>query len=430
MSRLTGRGFTTSEANAFEARCVEPHVTQWRANCYKGSDLIAEDVPVVGGTLTLDSSDPVRRKLTIEIGGGERWAPVSSNSPLVPFGQRITLWCRIDLPDGSWSPWLKQGEYHIVTHSFERPSLIATVDCVDLSGAVDEYKFLQQKSWIGHTVRNSVVQMVQEALPNKVFSVDASNSAETTTVSSFVADSGMGRWEASTTLAFTKGHECFFDSNGDLVIRHDVTDDNDESIPGNGPDIGTVTNPIATLRDGNNGNIIGMTATTTREGGCNGVRINLHSSVPKKKRRKKNRDKKPEWRDAPINAHITELQVGGPVDWGDTFGRIPIVIDRDVKDLKKWGQGGAETWNEMQAAYTARARHLLHRRRGVVRYIDLDCVPLYWLEPDDKVNLKWRVGEDNDVRVESHYAQMVEFDLAGGPMRVRTRSLNVTDPGT
>jgi hypothetical protein len=426
-------------------RANGPHTVRWKANVYRGSELLAEDIPLVGGRLVLDSSDPIRRHLTLEIGGGEAWLPTSSTSPLVPFGQRVTLWVRIDRDDGSWFPWLKMGEYQIVTHTFERPSLITTIECQDMSGAVDEYLLLGKRSFVGETLHDAITALCEEAVPGYIFAVNSSDYAkdEAKAIKHYVGDAGQSRWDAATEIATNRGHECFFDWNGDLVLRHDVTDDNDESIPGVGPDIGTVTNPIAAITDGTNGNMIGLTASVSREGACNGVRINLHSTVPRKVRKKADRDSgvsgsscgsgehssTASWEDAPIYKGILEKQESGPVAWGGLFGHIPIVIERNVKDLKHWSSGGAETWSDEQADAHQDAKRMLHRRRGVTRYLDMHTLPLYWLEPDDKVSVRWHELSGAAV-TEAHYVQRIELDLeAGRPMVVRTRQLSVTDPG-
>jgi hypothetical protein len=237
-------------------------------------------------------------------------------------------------------------------------------------------------------------------------------------------------------IASRRGHECFFDADGNLVIRHDVTDDNDDSIPGEGPDIGTVANPVAIISDGDGGNMVGLTATLSRQGACNGVRINLHSTVPKKVRKKTDRDTADDvdWHTAPISAHVEVLQETGPVAWGGKFGKLPIVIERDVKDLKKWSAGGSETWSDTQADAYADAKRILHRRRGVIRFLDIHALPMPWLEPDDKVRVRWREHEDDDddynVVHEAHFVSRVELSLDGSsPMVIRTRQLSVVDPG-
>jgi hypothetical protein len=446
MSRLTSRGWTTEDADAYMQRCSQVHAVQWRAHCYRGEERIAEYIPVTGGRLVLDSSDPLRRRLTLEIAGGEEWAPVDENSPLVPFGQRITLWVRIDRAEGGWFDWLKMGEYHIISSTFERPSLLTTVECTDMAGAVDEFLFLGKRAFAGQTLHEAIKTMTEEAVPGYIFGIDSSDAARDPdrTIKNYVADAGQGRWDAATELAARRGHECFFNANGGLVIRRDVTDDDNESIPANGPDIGTVSNPVAVVKDGPRGNLLGVTATLSRQGAANAVRINLHSTVPRRVRKASDRaagaaatacgpgspaSSTASWADAPIRAAVTVKQETGPVAWDSgLFGKVPIVIERDLKDLKGWSSGGEETWSHAQADAYRDAKRLLHRRRGVIRHLDIHSLPLYWVEPDDKVRVRWH-NEDGELTSGAHYIQRIELDLGGGPMVLRTRSLNVVDPG-
>jgi hypothetical protein len=407
MARLTSRGFTQTEADAFVAASSQPHTVQWKASAYRlaggVATLLLDDLPIIAGRLVLDSSDPIRRRLSLEVGGGEDLVPEDATDPLVPFGQAVYLWVRIDLPAG-WSPWLKMGEYPITSYVFERPSLVAVVDAADYSAAVNEFLHLSKRGYGNRTVKAAIVDMVEQALPNRVFNVVAAEAASTKKITNYTAEAGQGRWDAATELAGIKGFEAFFDANANLVIRPDVTDDNDDVNPGVGPDIGTATNPVAVIRDGEGGNLVAMTATVTREGACNGVVVNLHETADKKSKHAGDKRR---------NVQVTAYQSVGPTAWGDTFGRVPIVMERNVKTIT----------DQVVADQNQRAKRLLHRRRGLVRYIDLDAAGLYWLEPDDKVRIMWAD------RVEAHYAQRVEFDLTGhSPVRVRTRQLAVTDP--
>lgn len=418
MATLESRGWDPDDAEQFRARSVGPHTQDWKLDVYRwlpggGNDPVALDVPIVGGSLVIDSSDKYRRTLRVEVGGGEAWAPTSKLSPLVPFGQRIFLFARIDRADGSWFPWLKMGEFWIQSHVFERPSLIVTIEAADYGAAVDEFLHLNHKSYGGMTLRQALLNMVQAALPNSGFLVQPNAPEPSGQVTSYVAEAGKGRWESAVELAAKFGREIFFDANGNLVIRPDLTDDDDDSIPGVGPDIGTVSNPVATIRDRQGGNLLGMTASVTREGACNGVAFALSRTLSKKVKKKK----------VSVEVYRTVSAVAGPsspVAWGDLFGRLPIVIPQHVEKFT----------DALIANRQQRANHLLHRRRGVVRYIDLDSLPLLWLEADDKIRLLWHAGEDPTPNREDHFVQRIEFDLAGGPMRIRTRQLNVTDPGS
>jgi hypothetical protein len=424
VGHLTGRGWaaktpliTSTDAADFKARCAQSHTVQYKVNVTRWSggvnNTLATDVPVTGGTLSIDSSDVIRRRLTLEIGGGEDWVPRTSTSPLVPFGQYVHLFCRIDKADGSWTPWLKLFEGPIQTNVFERPSLMSTVEATDPSGVVDQYLHETKKGYGNRALSTAVKQMVDAALPGAIYNVEAVSTATGTRIDNFTAEAGSSRWVTANELAGKHAHEAYFDWNADLIIRHDLSDEDDASYSpaGVGPDIGTVTNPVAVIRDGQGGNLLGVTASITREGSANAVVTNLTALVKKtaKKGSKKTAKKQPTreiwW------THIAKST--GTIAYGDTFGRAPIVSTKSV----------ARITPQMKAAKRQYATRQLKRRAGLVRYLDIDCLPIPFLEADDKVNVTFGGG------TESHYVQSISLDLAGGPMRIRTRQVTVTDPG-
>lgn len=420
MTRLTGRGYTTADQAAFLDRAAGSHTVRWRAEAHRlstsGDAVLLDDVPIVGGTLTLDSSDPIRRKLTIEVGGGESLVPRTSNDPLVPFGQYLVLYLTIDRADGSWFPWIKQGEYPIASYVFERPSMIATVEATDWSGRVEEYLHLDRHGYKKEAnVRAAILDMVGAAVPERAWDLGQFAEGKGIEVRNYVADAGVGRWTSATELAAKKGLETYFDWNGDLVIRRALTQDNDDVLPSDGPDIGTVSDPIAEIAEGIN--LVGLTATLTREGGCNYVRFNLSGTVTRRDK-KQTKKKGVETTEKKWTDHVDSTTgSGSSVAWGSAFGRLPIVEEHNLHKLG--ADGSAERAQEQQ-----RANNLRLRRLGVIRYIDLDMVGGYQLEPDDKVALTFGGA------TEYHYVQSVAFDLTGRvPTRIRTRQLATDDPG-
>jgi hypothetical protein len=424
MSRLTTRGtnkstlYSQADADDFTARSVKPHTLRWKAHAYRwinsggAVEVLMEDIPIVGGKLVMDSSDQVRRRLTLDIGAGAELEPRTWRDPLVPFGQFIILWCSIDREDGTFFPWLKMGEFHIQSYVYERPSQIATVEALDYSAIVNEYLHTKKKSYGKLTVAAAIDAMVNPALPNKSYLIVAHPEAKTNKVrESFVSDAASPRWEQAVKVAEENACDTFWDWNGDLVIRPNLGDGNDDIIPESGPDVGTKDGPIATIRDEEGGALIGMTATVTRDGACNGVFVNIHETADQKAKDAKARAARG---DSRVDVQVSALAgTGSPVMYGDTFGRIPVVFEKSVSKIT----------DAVETHYRDLASTILARRRGVVRYIDLAMVGGYHLEPDDKVRIQF------DGRTEDHYVQAITFELAGGATIVRTRELHVEDPG-
>lgn len=414
MSSLISRGYTQVDADQFRARARGSHTLQWKASVYRWSGgtllLVYDSLPLIGGTLAMDSSDPTRRHLTLEVGGGYAMVPDQPSDPLAPFGQFIRLWVRLDRADGTWLPWLQQGEFPIQTATSEWPSGTVTVECADYSVVVDDFLHTARKSYNKLTVYEAVKQITEAALPDRLFTIHTHDDARSTMVEPHtVAEAASSRWETAVEIAQARGFEVFFDALGDLVIREDITNDDNDTIPGVGPDVGTMEHPMAVINDGPGGNLVALTVGVTREGGANAAFINLHETASQTLRKRG----RPVSGDKRVNVQVTALGTGA-IAWGDRYGRQPIVIEKAVPVIT----------DQAVAAQQRRAKRLLHRRGGVIRSLDLDALGLYFLEPDDRVRIEY------DGRTEYHFVQSIEFDLSGdSPTRIRTRSLTVTDPG-
>jgi len=397
---------SSSDAQELKQRCRESHTAQWSADVtrWDGSSVetLASDIPITGGTLTLDAGDQIRRQLTITVGGGEEWEPTAPTDPLPPWGQRIHLYVQIDRRDGGWFPKLKVFTGPIRESIFERPSLISTLECADPGSTLHEYLHVTRKGYGGQMLDEAVNAMVNAALPAADYDLEASSGATTQEVETYVADAGQSRLEAANELAGKWGYELFFDWAGDAILRRDLTDDDDASWDPSeaGPDIGDVARPVAVFADGEGGNLIGTTVSLSREGSVNGVAVNLDAL------RKKD--------GAEGDLHWTHLETaGGSIAWGDVFGRIPLVETKDVHKIT----------SNLTDRQTQRAKKLLKRRRGMTKFIDFDALPSYWVEPDDRVQLSIAGAEEN------YYLERIELDLEGGPMRCRTRVLTTPLPG-
>lgn len=421
MGHLTSRGWatktphiTSAEAAAFRDRCQESHTAQWKADVTRWNtadgvnEVLYTDLPITGGRLVLDSSDPVRRQITLEIGGADAFEPLTPDDPLVPFGQWVVVSVRVDLADGSWSPWLKVFRGPIQTSTFERPSLMTAVEAADPAKTVQDHLHGSKLSYSRKKLANAINTMVNRSLPAELYDVEASELSQDTTVKNYASEAGQSRWECCNELAGKYSQEAFFDWRGDLIIRKDITDEDDDAWDPSepGPDIGTVGNPPVQIRDGQGGNLVGITSTLTREGGVNIVVVNATALVNKRKKGHKHAQSKE------ITWTHHEYATGS-VAYTDTFGRLPLVENATVHKLTP----------AVKAAKVRRAKKLLQRRRGLLRYLDIDVLPQYWAEPDDKCSVTWHGT------TETHFLQRIEIDLAGGPMRVRTRTLAVKDPG-
>lgn len=420
MGHIRSRGWdvkdehiSPAQADEFRDRAQMSHTARWVADVTRfrhtgGSGEIitlAEDIPITGGTLTLDSSDPTRRRLSLTVAGGTDWdsgesgwgdtdwEPDDAAAPLTPFGQWLTLFVVVDKIGGGHFPRFQVFTGPIRSNVWERPSQIMTVECTDPSQTVADYLHLRRRTYKDKTVKQIVSTLVNDALPGALYNVDANARSETATIKRYTAEAGEPRWDTCLEVAGRHNLEPFFDCWGDVCIRKDITDEDDNAWdPGEpGNDIGTVANPVCRFRDQEGGNLLGMTATLTREGAINGV---ITTVTLKEKEGDSNR------------TPLVKIN-SGPMVWGDRFGRMPLVESRTF----------TQRTSDLHDRMETRGRKLLRRRGGMLRFIDFDALPQYWAEPDDKVSITI------NGKTENHYLSSVEFDLTGGPMRCTTRTV-------
>ena len=413
---------------AEKARCLASHTRETLIRSYRWNPGASEptlmtvtlpggrvlsSIPITEGTLTVDSTDPTRRKLQITV-PGEIWQPTDEDHPLAPFGQHLVVWVRIDKPDGSFYDWRKLGEFPIVSHELTQPDGSSVVTAADWSSRVEEFAYTAKHSWAEESRVTAIKTAVDEALP-RVYTVHSSANANLTVgEEAGQVSSGTGRWSFVQAICDASGLEAFFDRYGDLVIRNAIVDV-DETLPGVGPDVGTVSNPVATLAQGQGGSITGLKIVTTREGGCNGIILTITPTASPPKKGKYN---KAQYEPATLLRKWDR----GPAAWSDVFGRITVQREKRVARRTQQATLDAQRW----------ADGLLTRRRGVIRRLEIDALPMWWLEPDDRIQVKWKQRMPNGSELtfdEAHYVEAIEFPLTpdGGPMRVRTRQVTVVE---
>lgn len=168
---------------------------------------------VTGGTLTIDESSKVRRSLSLTVANTDL-DPVGDASLLTPFGTDIKLWVGITYTDGS-TELAPCGVFRLTAPA--RPSVFQplTLAASDYAAVMQRARFLAP--WVtnaGTLVTAEIAAMAQSAVPGQVV-VDLTGSRAVTSAATWDRD----RWDAMTALAQSIGAECFFDPQGQLIIR-------------------------------------------------------------------------------------------------------------------------------------------------------------------------------------------------------------------
>lgn len=212
---------SSAQAQELKARCQMSHTAHYVADVTRFRNVggvptiqtLATDIPITGGTLSMDSSDPIRRRLSMTVAGGTDWdsgesgwgdvgwEPDDAAAPLTPFGQWVHLYVILDKVGGGHFPRFKMFCGPIRSNVWERPSQIMTVECTDPSQTVQDYLHLRRRTYKDRTIKNVVSTLVNDALPGALYNVDANTRSETATIKRYTAEAGEPRWDAILEMA-------------------------------------------------------------------------------------------------------------------------------------------------------------------------------------------------------------------------------------
>lgn len=112
------------------------HGVALRVDSWRTGRLLAEGVPVVGGSITFDDTATLRRQLTLTVPllamDGTRWDPRDDpGHPLAFYGQRLNVWSGIRNPTGT-TELLNQGWYLISGWELNDSDQTVSVTGIDL----------------------------------------------------------------------------------------------------------------------------------------------------------------------------------------------------------------------------------------------------------------------------------------------------------
>ena len=126
------------------------HRWRCRVAAWLGVDLLAEQVPLTGGVLTVDATQDVPERVTITVPervAGVSWVPDRADHPLAEYGQwldvDIDVWSSVtasgpDVPPTATSPL---GRYQIQSWVHDRTAGVVTVEAVGLLQRVRDAGF-------------------------------------------------------------------------------------------------------------------------------------------------------------------------------------------------------------------------------------------------------------------------------------------------
>lgn len=204
--------------SAAQAVLTTSHSIDIRATAYSASFGSVADLPVVGGSVTVDAHSQIRRSATVEIGDPTLW-PDDATDALSPLGSELAVEYGITIPGQGveWVP-LIQGVITDVEQvrpaGSGRPAI--SVRLADRSVKVAQARFDQPVQTVaGATCVAEISRLITEALPG-VTVTDLTGSA----MSAAQIEIERERWaDGIEKLADALGAEVFANPLGAFVIR-------------------------------------------------------------------------------------------------------------------------------------------------------------------------------------------------------------------
>ncbi|MFD8315899.1 DUF5047 domain-containing protein [Kitasatospora purpeofusca] len=341
---------------AFLAALATPHQVVHRVDAYYGGVLTMADLPITGGTVTVDRGSKVRRTLSLEL-ADPAYLPWSPTDPLAVYGQSLVVSRGIQFPDGT-QEMCPLGTFRVDEPSGDVYTGPVTVTGRSAEAALQDDRFTAPRSTAGATSTVAMITaLVTETMPDAVV-VNLTAGTRDQSCAAVVWDAQADRWDAVAQLATSMQAEIYVD----VLDRFVLVD---------APDLETAT-PVWTVGEGPTGTLITVARKISRAGVYNAVVASGESTtsgVP------------------PVSAMATDDDPASPTRWGGPYGRVP----------RFYASGLLVT--EAQCAATAAS--MLRNALAPTMETSIACLPNPALEAGDCLRLSYAHGRVEDVLVQS-----------------------------
>jgi hypothetical protein len=342
-----------------------PHKLAFEVDLYDGpgGDLIADRIPIWGGSVSASLTHRVTRSGTFTI-GPEYWPGADPLALLSPYHTVANIKAGIQYGDGSREVFdIITGRVGEIRREADG-NVAARID--DLAADVIAFRFEEPRNSDNVGLIEEIHNLIREALPLAVFGTDDVDDSPTPRLT-WDEDRG----GALDTLAEALGARWYALGNGEFVIR---------AFP---YDVGTVVQEIL---DGPQGLLTAGTPTITRDGAANSITVAVERFDG----------------GAPFRVHARDFSPTSPTFFNGPFGRVSRIIKIQTP------------LTVAQATTYARAQ--LNASTALSSQWGVSMVPDYTLEPGDTVRLRSRGISDVQL------IDSITYPLSPGTMSLSTRA--------
>lgn len=308
-------------------------------------------LPVSGGSVTIDASNPIRARCEIEVPDTGLF-PKQYQDALAPYGSEVSVRRGIRYPNEAVE-LVPLGVFRVEEVNLDAGTGTITLSGQDRMAQVADERFTTPYAPARHSRHVDVLEdLVKAVYPN--VGIELPPIASQVLAPVFEED----RLAAIVDLATAIGCEAFFDGTGRFVVR-----------PVPSPE---VSDYVWVADASPTGVLVGASRRLAREGAYNGVVARGQDAASGS---------------VGVQALVTDDRSDSPTRWGGPFGHVPRFYSSPL----------ITTVAQARSAATA----LLQKVTGLADATEATCVPNPALEPGDPVLVTWPDGTSAVHQVES-----------------------------
>lgn len=323
----------------FQRLVTKSHRVATQATLYPADGTDPVTIPIIDGTVTLDSTASVRARCDIQVADPD-WIPVVAGDKLSPFGSEIELRRGLYLSDGT-TETVALGRFGIEDAEITDDGTGTTVRVTALDRAEQISKAKFEDAYqvdAGTDFTEAILNIVSTAFPG-VETAEGFDTATSLAIGKDVtAIQGDDAWEFAQGLATALGMVLYFDGDGYLTLRPY----SDSSV-------------VAEIVEGENGVLLTASRNWSRTNSFNKVIVTGESTQD----------------DTVYQGEATDTNPASPTFYGGPFGRVP--------EFRTYPQ----ITSDSHAADVAEA--ILAQEIGAPSTVSFGMIPNPALEPEDTV---------------------------------------------
>jgi hypothetical protein len=297
--------------DTFRQALTSSHTIVTRVDAYYDGALVASDIPIADGAVSVDRGSKTRRSLSLTV-ADLGYLPWDATDPLAVYGQRLVVSRGIRFANGD--EMIPLGTFRINEPSADVHQGPVTLTGISEEATIADDVFMVPTSTRGYgNCIQAVEFLIRQTIPTaSIVNLTADGRNPVCPVATW--DTGGDRWDAVVQVATAMRAEIYVDAIGRFVIV---------DLPN------PLTSPVAwDIADGEGGTLVSASRQMSRTSVYNAVVVTGENSASET---------------APVSAVAYDNDPSSPTRWGGPYGHVPktyssalVVTQGDAQSLANY----------------------------------------------------------------------------------------------